>query len=152
LVCETLDIGCYHGKSGRAQKFRTFTYKSESLEFFYLLDQLERHDRNLTVWANAGALCDKVSYLSKKTMPMLKEPASSYCYRHRFSGDLHKLRLNPEQIAKALGHCTDQSQQKYSKSYRSGAVGFSITNIVAATPVNLKNQAKVGRNIERSRS
>lgn len=129
------------GKYGQA--FRMFTSKSDSIEFLYLIDQLEQNSGVLTVKANAGALCDKVSYLSKKAMSRLKEPASAYCYRHRFSGDLHKLGLDSEAIAKALGHSNDQSQQKYSKSHRSGATGFSISNIVAATPVNLKNQARL---------
>ncbi|MCL7421783.1 MAG: hypothetical protein M8364_12845 [Methylobacter sp.] len=135
----------HDGKYGQA--FRMFTSKSDSIEFLYLIDQLEQNSGILTVKANAGALCDKVPYLSKKTMPRLKEPVSAYCYRHRFSGDLHKVGLDSEAIAKALGHSNDQSQQKYSKSHRSGATGFSISNIVAATPVNLKNQAKLRNSI-----
>lgn len=121
------------------QAFRAFDVSNESAELIYLRELLQSHVGRLIVTANPGAVCDKVSYLSRKVMPGLKEPATAYCYRHRFSASLHHAGLDSESIAKALGHCTDQSQQHYSTAYRSGAAGFTIRNIVSAQPINNKN-------------
>lgn len=130
----------HSGKYG--QQFRRYDIKSESQEYYYLLDELKNNHGTLTVTAPAGPVCDKVSYLSRKAMPGLKGNASAYCYRHRFSGNLHRLGLSTDEIAKALGHCSDQSQQNYSKAYKSGAEGFSIDNIVSAREVSLKNNMR----------
>jgi integrase len=130
----------HSGKYG--QQFRRYDIKSESQEYYYLRDELKKNYGTLTVTAPAGAVCDKVSYLSRKAMPGLKENASAYCFRHRFSGNLHRLGLATYEIAKALGHCSDQSQQNYSKAYKSGANGFSIYNIVSAREVSLKNNMR----------
>ena len=124
------------------QSFRTFQIISDTVEFHYLHSELEKHGGSLTIQADAGAICDKVYYLSKKTMPQLKEAASAYCFRHRFSGDLHKLGLDNQTIGKALGHSTTTSQGHYSRSTRTGATGFSISNIDAANPVKVHSQSK----------
>lgn len=130
---KTRDDGIY------GQAYRCFDVKSDSVEYGYLVDQLRSNQGRLVVKADPGALCDKVSYLSKKVMPQLKEPATAYCFRHRFSGSLHHAGINSGSISQALGHCSDQSMQHYSSSYRSSASGFSIRNIQSARPVRSKN-------------
>lgn len=130
-----------HG-SKYGQEYRVFDVKSDSLAHKYLCDELTSNFGHLTIIAKAGPLCDKVSYLSKKIMPFLKEPASAYCFRHKFSGELHQSGLDTTSIAMALGHSADQSLQHYSKSGRSGASGFCISNIHSAQPVKLKNEMR----------
>jgi len=121
------------------QEYRMFDVKCETPEHLYLRDELTKNLGKLTIATDPGALCDKVSYLSRKTMPQLKEQASAYCYRHKFSGELHKSKLDTESIAMALGHSNDQSQQHYSRSYRTGTDSFSISNIKTSKNVILKN-------------
>jgi integrase len=127
----------HEGKYG--QSFRSFDINNDSIEIKFLRKQLQPHPEGFVITAEAGALCDSVTYFSRKCMPQLKQPATAYCFRHRFSGSLHHAGLDAELIAQALGHCSDQSQAYYSSSYRSGADGFVIHNIQAARPVNLKN-------------
>lgn len=129
-------------REGQGQTWRSFTIYEESIEFAYLLDELKKNNGRLTVRAKPGALCDKVAYLSRRAMPQLKEQATSYCYRHRFSGALHHAGLDAESIGKSLGHIVDQSSQHYGKGYRSAAKGFLITDIQAAKPVRLKNRSR----------
>ncbi len=118
----------------------------EWLVAYYLLDELKKNNGRLTVRAKPGALCDKVAYLSRRAMPQLKEQATSYCYRHRFSGALHHAGLDAESIGKSLGHIVDQSSQHYGKGYRSAATGFLISDIQAAKPVKLKNRIRANAN------
>ncbi|WKJ91329.1 hypothetical protein QZJ86_04155 [Methylomonas montana] len=124
------------------QKWRSFSIKNDSAEFEHLVHRLEDNKGELYVHAEAGAVCDKISYLSRKAMPQLKEAATAYCYRHRFSGSLHKANLDSESISKALGHSSDQSKQHYSSSYRSSSSGFFISNILSASPVKMKNSIR----------
>lgn len=129
-------------REGQGQTWRSFTIYEESIEFAYLLDELKKNNGRLTVRAKPGALCDKVAYLSRRAMPQLKEQATSYCYRHRFSGALHHAGLDAESIGKSLGHIVDQSSQHYGKGYRSAATSFLISDIQAAKPVKLKNRIR----------
>ncbi|WKJ88597.1 hypothetical protein QZJ86_11225 [Methylomonas montana] len=133
--------GCMYG-----QELRQFDVISDSIEYEYLCAELSKNNGELTITANTGALCDKVSYLSKKAMPNLKEPASAYCFRHRFSGQLHRAGLDKELISMALGHATLRSQGYYSRSYRSGADGFCITNIQASQKVGKKGVDQANTN------
>lgn len=130
-------------REGQGQTWRSFAVYEESLEFAHLIDELKKNNGRLTVKAKPGALCDKVAYLSRRAMPQLKEPATSYCYRHRFSGALHRAGLDASSISQSLGHVSDQSSQHYGKGYRSAATGFLITDIQAALPVKLKNQIRI---------
>lgn len=125
------------------QAFRSFDVSNDSVEFKFLVDRLKNNEGQLIVTAEPGAICDKVAYLSRKAMPQLKEVATAYCYRHRFSASLHHAGLEAESIAKALGHCTDQSQQHYSTAYRTGATGFQISNINSTRPIKAKNSIRV---------
>jgi hypothetical protein len=124
------------------QEWRSFSVLSDSTEFRYLVDQLKKNNRKMVVKANPGAICDKVTYLSKKSMPQLKSPATAYCYRHRFSGTMHGLGFDTETIAMALGHCTDTSQSYYSSSFRTGDSGFYIFNIKSEKKIKLKAKDK----------
>jgi len=130
-------------REGQGQTWRSFTVYEESLEFTHLVGELKRNNGWLTVKAKPSALCDKVAYLSRRAMPQLKEPATSYCYRHRFSGALHRAGLDAESISQALGHVSDRSAEHYGKGYRSAAKGFLISDIRAAMPVKLKNRIRV---------
>lgn len=129
-------------REGQGQAWRSFVIYEESLEFAHLVSELLKSNGRLTVKAKPGALCDKVAYLSRRAMPQLKEPATTYCYRHRFSGALHHAGLDGDSIGKSLGHIVDSSSQHYGKGYRSAAKGFLITDIEAARPVKLKNQIR----------
>lgn len=124
------------------QEFRSFSVLSDSAEFEYLVDRLKMNNRKMVVKANPGAICDKVTYLSKKCMSQLKTPVTAYCYRHRFSGTLHKLGLDAESISMALGHCTDVSKSYYSASGRTSDSGFNIFNIRSEKKVKLKSKNK----------
>jgi hypothetical protein len=124
------------------QEWRSFSVLSDSTEFRYLVDQLKMNNRKMIVKANPGAICDKVTYLSKKCMPQLKSPATAYCYRHRFSGTLHAIGLDSELISMTLGHCADSSQVYYSSSFRTGDSGFNIFNIKSEKKVKLKGKNK----------
>jgi len=124
------------------QAFRSFHIEDDSVEFRYLHEQLQSKHNGLIVTADPGAICDKIAYLSRKAIPQLKEVATAYCYRHRFSGSLHHAGLDTQLIAKALGHSTDQSQQQYSTAFRTGAIGFKICNIKSARPIKAKNSVR----------
>ena len=124
------------------QEWRRFSVYSDSAEFRYLVDRLTSSSGRMIVQANTGAICDKVTYLSKKCMPQLKTPATAYCYRHRFSGTLHNLGIDTESISMALGHCTDASQQHYSSAHRTSDGSFLIKNIRSEKKVKLKNSTK----------
>lgn len=124
------------------QEWRSFSVHSESAEFEHLVNRLKISNGKMVVKANSGAICDKVTYLSKKCMPQLKTPATAYCYRHRFSGTLHGLGLDTEAISMALGHCTNASQVYYSSSFRTGDTGFKIFNIKSEKQVKMKNNFK----------
>jgi integrase len=124
------------------QEWRRFSVHSDSAEFRYLVDRLKSSNGKMIVQANAGAICDKVTYLSKKCMPQLKIPATAYCYRHRFSGTLHNLGIDAEFISMALGHCTDASQQHYSSAHRTSDGSFLIKNIKSEKKVKMKNNSK----------
>lgn len=129
-------------REGQGQTWRSFVIYENSLEFNHLVEELKKSRGRLTVMTKPGALCDKVAYLSRRAMPQLKEPATSYCYRHRFSGALHRAGLDAESISQALGHVSDQSSQHYGKGWRSAANGFQITDIQAALLVKLKNRIR----------
>ncbi|MGY6278338.1 hypothetical protein [Methylomonas sp. MgM2] len=124
------------------QEWRSFSVFTESAEFEHLVNRLKISNGQMVVKANPGAICDKVTYLSKKCMPQLKSPVTAYCYRHRFSGILHGLGLDPELISMSLGHCTDASKVYYSSSSRTGDSRFKISNINSEKKVKLKNNFK----------
>lgn len=121
------------------QQWRSFSIASDSIEFQHLYGRLVENNGSLVVKADAGAVCDKVSYLSRRSMPQLREAATTYCFRHRFSASLHQLNLETSEIAQALGHCADQSQQHYSKAFRTSASGFKINYIESFQEVKCKN-------------
>jgi integrase len=124
------------------QEWRRFSVYSDSNEFKYLIDRLKMSNGKMVVQANAGAVCDKVTYLSKKCMPQLKGAATAYCFRHRFSGTLHNLGLDTESISMALGHCTDASQNHYSSAYRTSDGSFLIKDIKSEKKVKMKSSTK----------
>ncbi len=124
------------------QEWRSFSVSSGSAEFVYLVNRLKINNGKMVVQAKPGAICDKVTYLSRKCMPQLKSPVTAYCYRHRFSGILHGLGLDSELISMSLGHCTDVSKAYYSSSSRTGDSGFTISNIKSEKKVKMKNNLK----------
>jgi len=124
-------------RKGVAVEFRGFSIQEkESLAFRYIRAQLFFQGKNEIKLQdiNIKAVAADIDRASKKYFK-LKEQITPYCFRHAFSGDLHKVGLSSEGIAQALGHGSDKTQAYYSHSTRHSSGGFSIEEIESTEPV-----------------
>ena len=123
---------------------RQFTIKSDGLAFRYLQSQLWFNEGFLEVQnMNYKAASTEVTRLSEAALNLKKDQVSPYCFRHAFSGDLHAAKINREDIAKCLGHSTDETQAYYSSSSKHAFGTFKITEINSTEPVKELTEDRV---------
>ena len=106
----------HNGQYGQA--LRTLTLNpNASQETLFLFEQCKKADKgNFVVKIkNAKAFSEAVRRKSKKIWPHQKYTVSPYSYRHQFAADIKKY-STPSDIAKALGHCVERTQQSYGHS------------------------------------
>ncbi len=137
-------------RRSHAMETRQFTIQNpQSLAFRYLLSQSVLHGKTLTLrQVNYQAVSKEVERLGRLAFEFSKEGISPYCLRHAFSGDLHAAGLSREDIARCLGHKTDETQRHYSRSVKHSSGGFKITDIHSTEPVKALVDAKIQKLIE----
>jgi len=124
-------------RKGEAVEFREFSIQDkDSLAFRYIESQLffQRRNEIKLEGINLKAVAADIDRTSKKYFK-LKEQITPYCFRHGFSGDLHKVGLSAEGVAQALGHSSDRTQAYYSRSTKNSSGRFSIQDIESTEPV-----------------
>ncbi len=137
-------------RRSHAIETRQFTIQNpQSLAFRYLLSQSVLHGKTLTLrQVNYQAVSKEVERLGCLAFEFSKVGISPYCFRHAFSGDLHATELSREEIARCLGHKTDETQRHYSRSVKHSSGGFKITDIHSTEPVKALVDAKIQKLIE----
>ncbi|BCG64955.1 MAG: hypothetical protein methR_P2749 [Methyloprofundus sp.] len=137
-------ISCAKRK-GEAVEIRQFSINDTSLAFRYLYSQLLFNQGELQLRdIKYKAASTEVGRLSQ-LLNLEIEPVSPYCFRHAFSGDLHAAELNREQIAKCLGHGTDETQIYYSQSTKHSSGRFRIGEIQSTEPVKMKTSIRINK-------
>ncbi|ACV68249.1 site-specific integrase [Desulfohalobium retbaense] len=139
------------GDGSSGQKERVVAFDCEGLppdspEMFlvrHYLAQPNAAEDGVFIQANAKALYNYVSRLSRKIWPRRKHHVTPYTFRHILSATLKKSeRFDDEMIAKVLGHASCRSQLEYG-SVRQGGRGSSILDVRAEkTPRPHKNPNK----------
>jgi integrase len=78
---------------------------------------------------SAKLLGEQIRRNSKIILAHEKTLISPYTYRHNFSRMIKNMGLTRDEIALALGHCTDRSQKYYSHASDKTNSGFKISDI-----------------------
>jgi integrase len=133
LKITILGAKTHDGKYG--SDIRSFVVAEQSMAFQQIHELCIKNGGSYTVRATAKAIGDCVSSLAKKVgLPKV----SAYSFRHAMSADLKAGGFGADDIAKVMGHCTDQSQTYYAAGMGKGG-GRQITNIEGREPV-MKNK------------
>ncbi len=108
----------HKGKYG--QETRSFTVKSDTPEFHYLLNHLNNGESIIKI-DSAKNFGEQMRNYSKSVFPRLKNYISPYTFRHIFASHI-KATLTDEQVSIVLGHCNDISQTFYGNSKKESSV------------------------------
>lgn len=124
----------------KGQEFRiinvTIKDLSESSEGRHLLNAQRNVSREVKIEQSAKAFTARINRAGERAMPQVGEKVSPYSYRHAFSARLKSANRSPEEIAKAMGHRAERSQQEYGrKSQAKNAGSGGIASASAARPV-----------------
>ncbi len=133
LILEILGSKTYKGTHG--QQERVLIIEPTTPEAKFLLSELSHCVENkIEVKISSGKnLSEAVRRHSKHTWPRRKYIVSPYSYRHQFGADLKEY-LTPEEIAQALGHSVDRTQQFYGTRNQSRG-GVKLVKVTASSPV-----------------
>ena len=89
-------------------------------------------------------LSNTLTRIGKKLFPKLKDNLTAYVFRHQFASDVKfdiaqaGSKLNLEDLASALGHSTDEMQQKYGHIKQSKGGGSGLVRVRAERAVRNK--------------
>jgi integrase len=108
----------------------------ESSEGQHLLSAQRNVSREVKIEQSAKAFTARINRAGERAMPQVGEKVSPYSYRHAFSARLKSDNRSPQEIAKAMGHRAERSQQEYGrKSQAKNAGNGGIVSASAARPV-----------------
>lgn len=108
----------------------------KSVEGRHLLDAQKSDLRLVKLQGNAKAFTARMHRTSIRAMAEAGERVSPYTYRHAFSARLKAEGRDEKEIARAMGHQADRSQQAYGRrSQGNYAGGGTITSATAARAV-----------------
>ena len=117
------------------QIWREFTIKSDNQHCQYIFDNID--NEILIKITSAKLLGEQIREFSKK-LTNEKTYISPYTYRHNFSNEIKKAGISTDDIARAMSHCTNKSQNHYSHSKdKKGGSIFKIYDIKAEK--NIRN-------------
>lgn len=121
------------GKYG--QETRSFVVRAEDDQHYYHLKQkMTNGITELHIKIDSAKLLgEQIRRNSKIVLPNEDTYISPYTYRHNFSRLLKGAGLSIEQVATALGHCTDKSMSYY--SHKSGKSFFRISEITGTKKI-----------------
>lgn len=137
------------GEFGQSE--RKITTAIESVESTYIATVLAEVNGVLWVQAKARPLKDAVRRVSQRTWPKRRYHVSPYCYRHQFAADMKSEGQSIEDIAKALGHCVDDTQRMYGHSRQGRFGGNKVLHVIAAREVRQtwRQPPRAGRRLGR---
>lgn len=137
------------GEFGQSE--RKITIAIESAESAYLATVLAEANGTLWVQAKARPLKDAMRRVSQRVWPKRKNHVSPYCYRHQFAADMKSDGQSIEDIAKALGHCVDDTQRMYGHSRQGRLGGNKVLHVIAAREVRQtwRQPPRTGRRLGR---
>lgn len=127
----------HDGKFG--QDVRSFCVRADTSAFNHLKRQLEFLNSPMKIMiVSPGSFGTQVTKYGKKCFSRMdkKNTISPYNFRHNFSKKI-KQSLSDVDVATVLGHCTDKSQDYYSKKNHSYSGQFEITNIIGSQKVEV---------------
>jgi hypothetical protein len=116
------------GKYGQNQRSYVVMIDNDN-HYHYLKQKMTNDVSSFTVKVDSAKLLgEQIRRNSKIVLQHEKTYVSPYTYRHNFSRMLKGCCLSIEQKATALGHCTDESQHRYSHSSNKNTC-FKISEI-----------------------
>lgn len=124
----------------KGQAYRTITIPISELrntvEGRHLIQAQRGQFRQVKLEGSAKAFSARVSRAGARALPGTDERVSPYTYRHAFSARLKSAGRSPEEIAKAMGHRAERSQQEYGRKGQAQNAGAgAIASASAARPV-----------------
>ena len=152
-VTITIDAGLLkcriHGKkvtdwSGQPWREQVWTIEGEAA--LYLARRVREAGGRFVVSApNGRAVEDAIRNVSKQLFPELKKRITASSFRNQLSADLKADGHTSEDIARALGHITDGTQQHYGVCQQGRGGRAWLVAVTAARPIKAKKRERVAK-------
>ncbi|MDE8347127.1 MAG: site-specific integrase [Acidocella sp.] len=85
--------------------------------------------------------CDVVRSLSRTVFPEVDYIVTPYSFRHGFAADQKARKVDPADLAKALGHVSARSQRAYGSTGQGRRPLIALTQVIATRPVRALDRA-----------